>query len=243
MKTTKGEIISRNFGFKTYIGNNLYVKKADKQSLFGLLDDLFKTKDVTALNTKLTDFFTKSFGIYLSGILLGDILKEKQSILGVKSLDERDTNLLDNVLGSNILWDSYANVGQEATKRINSILALGIQQKKSNAQIKQEILNQVKQLTKFRAETIIRNERNNIQNLTRETIYNDIAPNGLFFMQGPDDSRTAEVTKRVKRRIGKGKTIEQIKQIIREEADPKTYREDRPYQIHINTRHRIAKVV
>ena len=159
-----------------------------------------------------------------------------------------DNSIIENFLGSNILWKSYDLLSQETTIKINKILAEEYSKGTSIPNIRRKISNEITDLTKYRLDSIIRTEANNIGNISRETSYRQLDPENtrLYKMKGPIDNRTAESTLEVYQRQGNGLPLEELRSLVKEVAmkyNPKTYLEDRPWQIHINGRAQLSIIL
>lgn len=161
------------------------------------------------------------------------------------ALDSTDFQIIQNTIDSKLLWQSYSNLEESVSKEINEIILSNYEGLKLNTtEAKKEILDFIPKLTESRANTILRTENTNIKSLAQENTYNKLDPSGEFRYKwvGPDDYRTAESSKRVKMRTSRGVSMEELKQIIKEEADPRTYTPERPFLVHINQRHTYVKV-
>jgi len=165
------------------------------------------------------------------------IARENKVKLDVNSEDEMIINQYSN---SELLWKSYAGFAEQVNKKINSILASNFENNVFNVeQTRKDLLKEVPELTKSRANMIIRTEYNNIRKISMEKTYNIIDPEGnmKFKWVGPNDHRTTDICKRIKQRTAKGVSLEELKEIIKEEADPKTYTSLRPFMPHLQCRH------
>ena len=101
-------------------------------------------------------------------------------------------------------------------------------------------LSEVFNGSEYELERIAKTESHNVFASAREASYSksiDIEK-AEFKWVGPNQpGRTTEYCKRIKARTLKGVGLDELKEIIREEADPKTYDVGRPYQPHIGCRH------
>lgn len=99
-----------------------------------------------------------------------------------------------------------------------------------------------KDYTREEAERVVRTEMQNLNNTIRENTFRNSDPEGkrkAVWISTPDYRRThtcAKITERAKN----GVTLEELKQIIKEEADQNTYDESRPWNPHINCRSNLS---
>ena len=214
------------------------VEKALKTASKTSIDSKYLSKDiVTQIKDKLKSYLETSYYLQSSKIY--------QSLGYNPMLDSSDKLIVDNVLNSKILWDSYANLEGDITKEINIIIrsnfkdfALDIKSARA------DIIKFIPKITENRANTILRTENDNIRTLASQNTFNKLDPNSEFRYRwiGPNDYRTADSSKRVKSRTSQGVSMEDLKQIIKQEADQRTYTSERPYIVHINQRHSYIKV-
>jgi len=243
--TATGNLINREFAKK-------YNWDTVPTSLFKELElslKRIKNKESFTLESKrIVKLFVDKFKNYLNNSVRQEYIKTKNSIArqGKIELDYTltDEAVINGFTNSKYLWESYSNLDDILNKKVNSILSSSFQEGLFNpAEARKRMLDEIPKLSKTRVNSILRNEYANIQNLSSENTYKQLfGDEGKYVMIGPNDNRTAESTKRVKARQGSGVSIDELKQIIREEADPRTYTSERPFIIHINTRHRLLKV-
>jgi hypothetical protein len=100
-------------------------------------------------------------------------------------------------------------------------------------------------INKSDAERIARTEYVSVlQNKSREISYAK-RDDGTYLYKwtGPEDSRETKICKNIRERTSKGVKMNEIKKIIKEEADPNIYKSERPWTPHINCRHRLIRTL
>ena len=151
-----------------------------------------------------------------------------------------DRLIIDNYMNSSLLWNAYANVSKDMSNKINSILLSNMRDNFFDyEQAKKDLISEVPELSKNRTNMIIRNEYPNIRKIAQERTYNELDPNGEWKYKwlGPNDYRTTDICKRIQARTEEGVSLEELKSIIKEEGDPKTYTSSRPFMPHLQCRH------
>jgi len=202
---------------------------------------------------KIIKMFSDRIKNYISNSLRMAYIKTKSDIHKQNKVEYdygvADEILIDKFTNSDILYKSYADLDSVIIKRLNSILSSSFEgQVFSPSEAKKRILEEIPELTKNRASTILRTEYSNIRNLASERTYKDLDPEGQnrYIMLGPMDNRTAESTKELHRLQGRGLPLEELKDLVREVAmkyHPETYTPDRPWILHINTRRVLHRVM
>ena len=159
---------------------------------------------------------------------------------------DSDINIINSYVNSPFLRESYTNLSKAMSLKVNSILASSFDKGIfSPAEAKKRLLVEMPVLSKSRVNTILRTEYSNIQNISAERTYRELGlEDAKFIMLGPTDFRTADSTMEVKHRQGRGLTMDALKELVKDVAMKytKTYDPNRPWIIHINTRHRLQRV-
>ena len=99
---------------------------------------------------------------------------------------------------------------------------------------------------RYKLERIARTESHHVQTMAREKSYSENVnlSEQKFKWVGPNQpGRTTINCTLIKARTAKGVTLDELKQIVREESDPKTYNPARPFTPHINCRHTFVRRV
>lgn len=245
--TTKtGLLLNKEFA------KNLWAKTSSDmiQELKGQLVDVSKSNIQTKTKT-ISQSFTRQFYDKVVRDLKSYYVKVKNSISRTEnrksSYTSEDERILNDYSKSELLWDSYAKTNQLLTNKINSILASSFKDGRFDpVEARKRLLSEVPELTKSRANTIMRTEYSNIQNISAEKTYRDLGmEDSKFIMLGPVDQRTAESTMEVHQRQGDGLPLDDLKELIKDVATkyhPDTYDSSRPWVIHINTRRKLHRV-
>lgn len=163
---------------------------------------------------------------------------EQLTSIAKRSLTAQSENNLNSIFGSNVFTESYAGLSDDLSKSFNEILAKSFSEpnKFSLADITSEMRKQALDISQTRLNTIARTEVHNVALLAREEAYETINPDVKVKWLNPVDSRTTPICKKIVERTKNGVTLEELRKIIKEEADPKTYRADRPYSPHVSCR-------
>ena len=161
-------------------------------------------------------------------------------------LSPEDYNIIDKILNQRIFVNAFKKLGIDTVSKIQEIFREAYENPEEySMDILVNKLYNIVQDKRPHLETIVRTETGNINNLAREIAYKSIDKDGKFKYKwiGPDDNRTTKICRRITERTKNGVTLEELKKIIREEADPKTYTPSRPFSPHINCRHTYVRVV
>lgn len=215
------------------------------------LEDLNRS-NLADKSKEVTRVFNNRFKFYLDNKIRDTYVKSKYSILRQHKitpyLTSTDNLIIEEFANSDLLWQSYANMNEALSRKINSILASNFNKDVFNPwEARRELLKDIPKLTKSRASMILRTENNNIRSIATENTYRTINPENdwKYIMFGPTDSRNAPSTIEVKRRQGNGMSLDDLKDLIRDvamEYNPKSYSPSRPWQIHIQSRQVLHKV-
>ena len=127
---------------------------------------------------------------------------------------------------------------------IQRMIIGGLQRKDSNAQVAARIAEKHPSVDEAHARLIVRNETHGVQSIMREIQYHetDLIGTGKYVWQGTPDKRYCIRCKKIYERTKHGVPLELLRQIIKEEAEPKTYDERRPWQAHINDRCLVRRI-
>ena len=216
-----------------------FKRKPTEQELSKIIKDI-NLKLNTELKEQSTHFFKKVYQSSQSKV--SNQLKVKVGF------DVVDQNALVALTNSKTLATSFSNISSKLTNSLQGIIreAYHTPQGLSFANI-QEKIQQVANVTDFRAETIARTEAGKISSAARKVSYekqkgfNDFK----FKWIGPNDNRTTSTSSRIKRRVGKGVSYEKLVRIVTEESakDFPTWTVDpNALMSHWNSRHIWVKV-
>jgi len=244
--TTKtGMLLNRKFS------DALGWRKTPTQLIDELKNSLDKVNESNyrGLGKTIADIFSKNIinkisqGLRQTYIKTKNIISNEQGIIPV--FDVQDEQIVDTYVKGVQLWDAYAGLDRDMTNKVNLIISNSFEGNVFNPdKARKLLLRDVPKLAKFRVNRILRTEFGNIQNISAEQTYRQIDPKGegrYEWLSTPDFRRTG-ICKTITARTRGGVTMEELKQIIREEADPKTYTADRPFTPHLNCRSRMIKI-
>lgn len=139
----------------------------------------------------------------------------------------------------------FEGTNRAQSNKINTAILESVLDRSSNEHLKQRIMKTVPNVNEGQAEVIARTEKHVLKTSLRMAAYKQEDPRGQHKYKwiGPTDSRTTPVCKNIVRRTQKGVTMEELEEIIREEAnrfDPNF--EVRGYTPHYNCRHQPIRV-
>lgn len=158
---------------------------------------------------------------------------------------EENQQDINNYVNSKLLWQSYANLSDDLSKKINKILSSHFKENQFNySEAKKELLKEIPKLSEVRVNRIIRTEYANIQRMSMEKTYRELDPENKWkykWLSIPDNRRT-KYCYNISKRTANGVSLDELKRIIREEADPKIYTPERPFLVHIGCRSSYIKV-
>ncbi len=147
-----------------------------------------------------------------------------------KKIDQQFVNYIKASLFSKM----YSDLGKSVSMDINNILLTGIIAGSSV----ETLISQIKDLgvEENQAEIIVNTEQQALQNKVREYNYKNAKGSENFKYQwiGPDDQRTTQICKNIKRRTKNGVSLEKLKQIIKEESIKGGFDGSRELTPHIN---------
>lgn len=159
-----------------------------------------------------------------------------------------DEQTLMTLKNQPVLYESYAGLTNELVSKVNDVIAAAYHGDKAPTvkTITDALKNNV-ELADSRAENIARTETAKVQNAARRNAYlqDDPADDALYVWIGPEDSRTTETSKAIKKRVGNGKPWNELIKIIQEESAksfPK-WTVDKNFPVsHYQSRHTFLRV-
>lgn len=178
-----------------------------------------------------TDFIKRVEGEPQSLHKSGDLKKSEIS-------DEEAHKLKGMIYGKN-----FEGMDKKQSEKVRKIIVKSIMGEGSLQEASAEM--QKAGVDKAQADAIVRTEEHNIKTILREGWYRAMDKTGkaIYRWIGPSDSRTTPYCKEIMKKTLKGVSLDELKKIIREHGEKDTYKEDRPYQPHINCRHTFVKVI
>lgn len=192
----------------------IQANKSDKALIFD--DDLFKT---------VNDEFA-------------EIEKMEECNIIMKSED------ITNILKETIYDLTFKSINKEKSDKIKNYL-INKTDEKISLQTIIKAIQRIGEVSQADAERIARTEYVNVlQNKSREIAYKQ-RDDGTYkyAWTGPTDNRETSICKNIRNRTSQGVNMEELKKIIKEEADPNIYEPSRPWSPHINCRHRLIRRV
>jgi len=176
--------------------------------------------------------------------ILTDITDEihKEENINIEINKADDDKLLD-YLTKFIFRDNFSGMTTKQSDMIKNFI-IGSMAKKHDINKMIEYIMSVSKADSNQAEMIARTESQAIQNAMREYNYKRIDPEDKLKYRwfGPDDDRTTKICTRIKSMTKDGVTLSELRKTIKQEGDPKTYQEHRPYSPHIGCRHTFIRV-
>jgi hypothetical protein len=151
-------------------------------------------------------------------------------------VNDSDRMIVESVLNSSIVTNAFQNLEDIMVKKA----VAAVPQLLMDATFEEVIRDITPEFesAEDKMRVIIRTESQNIVNLANEqALKRARATEENLIWTGPRDSRTTEYCQRITARASEGVTLQKLKQIIAEEADPNTYTPSRPFTPHINCRH------
>ncbi len=160
-------------------------------------------------------------------------------------LVETDPLLKDFIktLEESMFKKSFKGISKENSQRINDTILKGLLNEDKLPTIMDKIKNYG--ANENQADMIFRTESSSLQNTMRDWTFNAVDPEGKnkYKWIGPSDKRTTNICKKITSRTINGVSLDEIKKIIKEEADPKIYDSERPFTPHLGCRHRISRKI
>lgn len=170
--------------------------------------------------------------------------------LGVKmAFDKVDLNAVKVLSKQKVLSKAYKGIADNMTGKINNIITEAFKTPKGLSL--EGIKDKIKDLTDvadFKAETIARTEIGKVSAAARKNTYQKEKDFDKFLFKhiGPNDNRTTETSKRIKKRVGKGVIWKEYVDIIKQESAkdfPKWIVKDDFPVSHYNSRHIFVRAV
>ena len=160
----------------------------------------------------------------------------KKQIIDLSEIKKKDNSLLD-FLKKQLFDKSYQGLSKQLSNKVNSILLSGISSDDKIIDIKKKI--EKLGIDSQQAELITRSEHQILQNAGREFNFLEADTKGtnLYKWAGPNDKRTADVSKEIKKKSAKGLPLEELKTLVRKTAEKFGFKPTRDWQSHPNSRH------
>ena len=148
----------------------------------------------------------------------------------------QDKNIMDAITNNPQLKESLAKFDQLTRKKISEIVNQGLLDNRTADEI-QNKLREVIDISENRARLIVRTETQKVQSMARFTQYDKLGIEDYkYYWKSIPDKRRTSICAKITRRTKNGVTIEELKKIIQEEADPKFYNPLNPFSPHFQCR-------
>lgn len=153
-----------------------------------------------------------------------------------------DTTLL-SVISKDIFDRVYEGQSRAKSNKINNVILDGMTTKKSISDISKEI--QELGVKKGQADLIARNENSVLKNNMREFNFKKAegSENFLYKWIGPNDNRTSDVSKEIKRKSVRGLKLETLKTLVRKMSIKHGFKPERDFWSHFGMRHTFTRKV
>jgi len=150
---------------------------------------------------------------------------------------------LEEFIAKNIFRRKFEGLSKTKSNKIKEILLKGILAKESLTEVTKKIISAG--VEKEQAELIARTESAILKNATREFNFTRATGSEDFIYKwvGPDDNRTSDISKEIKRKSIKGLKIEKLKGLVRKTSESFGFKPDRDWFSHPNQRHTFTRVI
>lgn len=168
------------------------------------------------------------------------ILMKEGCVFDVKK--EIDSTLL-TIISKQLFDKIYEGQTREKSNKINNIILDAMSTKKSITQISKEI--QDLGIKKGQADLIARTENAVLKNNIREFNFTKVegSENFLFRWIGPNDNRTSDISKEIKRKSARGLKLETLKSLVRKTSEKYGFKPDRAWFSHFHQRHSFVRKI
>lgn len=193
-------------------------KFTDEFGRFPTEDELYKVLEEidSHLEQNLRDAVKQNFKrVYEKG--MDDVGKE----LGVNVLWTKQDDFALSVLENQpVLQRSFAGLRKELSLKVRDVIRDSIKNEGLDRRELTRKIQDVTNLAESRAENIARTESSKVMSAARKNSYQKEQDFDKFLFKwiGPDDQRTTKLSKRIKARVGKGATWNNLLKIITEES-------------------------
>lgn len=207
-------------------------RKPSEEEFNKIVDDISKklgTQAKKKSSTRLKTIYEKS---------MKETAKELDTQL---TLNEKDKNVIEALKRDVVYQKAFKNLSENVSKRLKDVIEEAYADPKSFT-INNIVDSMKEELEKTDNElrTIARTETSKISIAARKTSYDKTGVTYKYKWVGPDDRRTSDVSKEIKKRTNNGVSWEELVRIIQEEATKKSSKwEVNPLAPipHPNTRH------
>jgi hypothetical protein len=143
-----------------------------------------------------------------------------------------------SIIKARIFKSNFEGLNLEQSNRVRRILLNNIAYNKSYIAAINELM-EVRKIEKPQAELIARTEIHELRSALREEGFKQEDPKekNLYVWMGPTDKRTTKYCRKISSLTKDGVDMSDLKRIIKDNADPNSYMEARPFSPHIGCRH------
>lgn len=200
-------------------------------------------KIIAKINLRLESDMKSSSGGLFKRVYMKESDKTARELGVAATFGVVDQNALVSLTSQDVLSKAYTGIASELTEKLNGIIGeafrdpTGLTTKQITDKIKDAAA-----VSDFRAETIARTETGKVASSARFNTYKKEPEFDTFKFKwiGPDDNRTTQTSKRIKRSVGKGVTWEKLIKIVENESARDfpdwTVNKEAPMS-HYNSRH------
>ena len=170
-----------------------------------------------------------------------DIEKSDLTKLGITfDIKKQDDSLL-NFITKQLFDKVYEGMSQAKSNKINDIILNGIINKDSITVMSKAIENLG--VNKTQADLISRTENAVLKNNVREFNFTKAEGSEDFVYKwlGPNDNRTSDISKEIKKKSAKGLKLETLKSLVRKTSEKFGFSPDRDWFSHPNQRHSFVR--
>lgn len=172
------------------------------------------------------------------------ITSEKQIMTDEDNLEfniEKEDDSIIDFITKQLYENIYKDQTRAISNQINKILVEGVTSKDKIISIQKKI--QKLGVDKQQAELITRTESTILKNSAREFNFKQAtgSEDFLYRWSGPDDKRTALISKEIKRKSKNGLSLEKLKQLVFKTSEKFGFKPNRFWYSHPNSRHFFVK--
>ena len=173
-------------------------------------------------------------------VIKGEMAKKENLSFDIKKAEIDD---FIKFISAALFDKTFEGVTKAVSSKIKKIILDSIVDKSTVSATMKKI--QKLGVDKEQAELITRTEQAVLQNHVREFNFEKAegSEDFKYFWLGPNDSRTADVSKEIKKKSAKGLKLEKLKKLVRKTSQEFGFKPDRDWFSHPNQRHTFVRVV
>ena len=137
----------------------------------------------------------------------------------------------------------FEGLSKSISDKIKGIILTGVEKKQSNTEVAKKI--EKLGVDENQAEMIVRTESSVLKNSAREFNFRQAEgfEDFLYKWIGPNDRRTSDISKEIKKKSLKGLKLEKLKSLVRKTSEKFGFTPDRDWFSHPNQRHTFTRIV